>query len=210
VATADFDGDGKRDILTTGGILRNLSTPGTINMQHVYGGFGGYQISCGDFNNDGKVDVVMEAANGWMYFYRNISSGPGSINFTFSNNVYVDYRTTGIQVADVDGDGKVDVLGSQGDGDRAISLRNTTAANAATFSFEGLEAWPSNGDYPYRCMIADFDKDGKIDLCTPNYYWGAPANTAVFRNTSTPGNISFATSVKLRAPSYNFPNGGGE
>ena len=187
VSTADFDGDGKRDLFTTQYILRNTSTgPGNINFTVISMGFSGYQGNVGDFNNDGKIDLVYENASGTMYFYLNTSTGPGNISFAFAGSVYVQYRCTGIQCVDADGDGKVDVLATQGDGNRLIALRNTTTTGASTFTFGSLQPFNSGGLYPYRCQIADFDKDGKIDLATVNYNSGLNTfNTAVFRNTST-------------------------
>ena len=68
IATADFDGDGKRDILYPGGVARNTSSgPGNFNFAPVVpAGNGGYQTAAGDFNNDGKVDVCVETG-GRMY-----------------------------------------------------------------------------------------------------------------------------------------------
>jgi hypothetical protein len=218
VSTADFDGDGKRDLFTTSYILRNTSTgPGNINFAITYLGSlvspfpGGYQANVGDFNNDGKVDLVLDNAGGTMYFYRNTSTGPGSISFAFSNTVTVNFRSTGVQCADADGDGKTDVLATQGDGNRMIALRNTTTAGATTFSFGSLQAFNTGGAYPYRCQIADFDKDGRIDLTTVNYNSpGNTVNTAVFRNTSSAGTISFATPNTFSGPQNNYRVGVGD
>lgn len=211
VSTADFDGDGKRDINYPGFVARNTSTgPGNINFQYLgnNAGPGGYQTGNGDFNNDGKVDVFVENG-GYIYVTINTSTGPGNIAFGQYISVgYVGARCTGLQAADVDGDGKTDILATQGDYNRAVTLRNTTTPGATTFTFETPEYWASNGTFPYRCAIADFNKDGKIDLTTCNYL-GA-TNTAIFINNSTVGNISFMNTINLPAPVNNYRIGVGD
>jgi hypothetical protein len=215
ISTADFDGDGKRDLFGTYNIYRNTSTgPGNINFQVIAApamSTGGYQGNVGDFNNDGKVDIIWENAGGTMYIYMNTSTGPGNISFAQAAVISVQYRCTGIQVVDVDGDGKVDILATQGDGNRLIALRNTTTTGAASFTFGPIQAFNSGGLYPYRCQIADFDKDGKIDLATVNYNSGLnTVNTAVFRNTSTVGAINFATPNTYPGPNNNYRIGVGD
>jgi hypothetical protein len=210
IATADFDGDGLKDIVTNKAIMRNTSTgPGNIGLQYVTNSrsVSNYQVSAGDFNNDGKIDIIGD--NGGIYIAFNTSTGPG--NFSFTNRIYianVGHRCNGIQIADVDGDGKVDFLGSQGGGNRAVSIRNTTVDGSFTPTFESPEYWSSGGTYPYRSMIADFDKDGKIDFTTCNY--NGATNTAIWRNTSTVGNISFAASVNITSPRNNYRIGVGD
>ena len=210
IATADFDGDGKRDLLYPGAVARNTSSgPGNLNFAPVVSaGASGYQTSCGDFNNDGKVDVCVETG-GNMYVTFNTSTGPGNISFGSSMFVgSVGTTCTGMQVADFDGDGKVDIMASQGNGNRSVSLRNITTPGATTASFEAPEFWASNGSYPYRAMIADFNKDGKIDFTTCNF--NAPANTAIYTNISTVGDINFAPTVNLPAPNGNYRIGVGD
>ncbi len=211
IAAADFDGDGLKDIVTNRAIMRNTSTGvGNFGLQYVTNSrsVSNYQVGAGDFNNDGKIDIIGEYGN-WIWVAFNISTGPGNFNFTTRQQVqYVGTRCTGIQVADVDGDGKTDFLASQGGGNRAVSIRNTTVDGSFTASFESPEYWSSRGLFPYRAMIADFDKDGKIDFTSCNY--NGATNTAIWRNTSTVGNISFATSVNITSPRNNYRIGVGD
>lgn len=210
ITVADFDGDGKRDVGYPGGVSRNTSTgPGNINFAGAVGaGPGGYQTCAGDFNNDGKVDVAVENS-GYIYVTLNISTGPGNIAFSHTANVaYVGTTCTGMQAADVDGDGKTDILATQGNYNRALTLRNITTPGSTTSSFESPEYWSTNGNYPYRCQIADFNKDGKIDLTTCNY--NNVTNTAIFINQSTVGNIHFANTINLPAPVNNYRIGVGD
>ncbi len=205
IYTADFDGDGRQDLVSRNNISRNTSTgPGNISFAPVVSAntVSNYQIAAGDFNNDGKIDIVGENSN-VIYLALNTSTGPGNISFGPRQTIQnVGNRCRGIMVADLDGDGKDDIMGTQFGLDRAVTLRNTTPDGSTTFSFETFETWPTNGDGPYRCQVADFNKDGKMDLTTCNYY--APANTAVFINNSTVGDISFNTTINLPAPTSNY------
>ena len=211
IAVADFDGDGLKDIVTNRAIMRNTSTGvGNFGLQYVTNSrsVSNYQVGAGDFNNDGKIDIIGEYGN-YIYVAFNTSTGPGNFNFTGRQLVkYVGTRCTGIQVADVDGDGKTDFLASQGGGNRAVSIRNTTVDGSFTSSFENPEYWNSGGAFPYRAMIADFDKDGKIDFTSCNY--NGATNTAIWRNTSTVGNISFASSINITSPRNNYRIGVGD
>ncbi len=215
IAVADFDGDGLKDIVTNSAIMRNTSTGvGNVGLLYVTDSrlVSNYQVGAGDFNNDGKIDIIGENGNTvWIAF--NTSTGPGNFNFTARQVVQnVGSRCTGIQVADIDGDGKTDFIASQGGANRAVSIRNTTANGSLTASFESPEYWSSDptgaGTFPYRAMIADFDKDGRIDFTSCNYT-GA-TNTAIWRNTSTVGNISFATTVNIPSPVNNYRIGVGD
>ncbi|ARV05354.1 hypothetical protein BTO04_01005 [Polaribacter sp. SA4-10] len=218
LTTADFDGDGLKDIASNGGVFQNTSTgPGNIGLVFATDSklVSSYQIGSGDFNNDGKIDIIGENGGSvWVAF--NTSTGPG--NFSFSTRQLVASgvgRCTGIQIADVDGDGRADFLGSQGQSNRAISIRNTTATGSTTSSFEGPEYWASDsnaadgtGTFPYRSMIADFDKDGRIDFTSCNYLGNT--NVAIWRNTSTPGDIVFAPAVNIPSPTRNYRIGVGD
>ncbi|PIQ47788.1 MAG: hypothetical protein COW03_13460, partial [Cytophagales bacterium CG12_big_fil_rev_8_21_14_0_65_40_12] len=217
IYAADFDGDGYKDLLSTYQVTRNTSTLGNVSMAASLAipRVSSYQIAAGDFNNDGKIDIVGEDGNiVWVAF--NTSSGVGNISFGPRQSLgNVGTRCTGIQVADIDGDGKTDFIASQGPANRAVSIRNTTAVGSMTPSSEAPEYWASDsnpndgtGTYPYRAQIADFDKDGKIDFTSCNYQ-GA-TNVAIWRNISTVGNIQFAPTVNLDAPTANYRIGVGD
>lgn len=218
VYAADFDGDGYKDLLYTYNVQRNTSTgPGDISLAPIISNnsISNYQVAAGDFNNDGKIDIIGAVGND-VYLALNTSTGPGVISFAprqFIANVGA--TPTGLQIADIDGDGKVDYIASQRFGNRAVSMRNTTATGSTTTSWEAPEYWASDSDAtdglgtePYRSQLADFDKDGKIDFTSCNY--AGTTNTAIWRNISTVGNIEFAPTVNLPAPQNNYRIGVGD
>jgi hypothetical protein len=221
IVTADFDGDGLKDILWTYGLNRNISTgPGNIGLANSVAipSISNYQVAAGDFNNDGKIDIIgiRGESCGWnsTCYYAivafNTSTGPGNISFGPAQIIAnVGAQGNGLQAADIDGDGKVDFIASQRFANRAVSIRNTTPNGSFTFSAEVPEYWSSDSDGingvgtdPYRSQLADFDKDGKIDFTSCNF--GGVTNTAIWRNISTVGNINFAPTVNLPAPIENY------
>ena len=210
IYAADFDGDGLKDLVSRFYVNRNTSTgPGNVSFANPIRipDVSGYQIAAGDFNNDGKIDIIGSYSNN-IYIAFNTSTGPGHIAFGARQLVATTGHCTGIQVADIDGDGKTDFIASQGPYNRAVSIRNTTTTGSMTRSFEAPEYWSSGGSYPYRCGVADFDKDGKIDFTSCNY--SGSTNTAIWRNISTVGDIKFAPTVNLPAPRNNYRIGVGD
>ena len=217
VDAADFDGDGKIDLLipwnTEVYVMRNTSTPGNIVLSQVLVSYwNAYQACVGDFNRDGKVDIAIgnQDYGGYVKILINTSTGPGSISFSDGAWLYSGANSylTGMHSADLDHDGWMDIVGTQRSHNRAWSFRNTTTTAGANPSFAAVEGWSTGGTQPYRCMLADFDKDGKMDLTTCNY--SGTYNTAILHNTSTPGDIQFSSPINSGSPNCNYRIGVGD
>jgi hypothetical protein len=94
--------------------------------------------------------------------------------------------------ADIDGDGKPDLI-TANSGKKGISVYRNTAANyvmsfAANVDFSSLAT--------VGCITAaDIDGDGKIDVIV-----GTSNGISVFLNTSSAGTISFATRIDIAGP----------
>ncbi|CAF4694351.1 unnamed protein product [Rotaria sp. Silwood1] len=148
VLSADFNGDGKLDIAVSNSsasmisVYLNTTTPGastpTFSGKTDFS-FGStpYYFAIGDFNGDGKKDIA--AAN---YGSNTISvllntTTPGASTATFSAKT--DFTSGAnpydVVIADINGDGKSDIIESN-DGANTVSvLLNTTTPGASTPTF---------------------------------------------------------------------------
>jgi uncharacterized delta-60 repeat protein len=100
-------------------------------------------------------------------------------------------------ICDFDGDGKPDIAVANLSGAVSI-LRNThgSAILLAPDSFTRVLTF--SGGFAVDIACGDLNGDGKVDLVTGD----SSGQLRVFRNTSTPGSISFASPISRFLPSF--------
>ncbi len=171
VGVGDFNNDGKLDLATANYngnsvsvLLRNAANTGfDAKADYVTGsGFGSESVSAGDFNNDGKLDLVV--AN---YNTDTISVFPRNVANT-GFDTKVDYATgfgpESVSVGDFNNDGKLDLAVANYNGNTvSVLLRNdaNTGFNAKVDYATGFG--------PESVSVGDFNNDGKLDLAVANY-----------------------------------------
>jgi photosystem II stability/assembly factor-like uncharacterized protein len=191
----DFDVDGKPDIYLADNFgdvnLYKNTTQGSSLSFHFKPNYrlqpGLDILKFGDFNGDGKRDMlaayVLQGSGGWHYLgiAKNISAkdtmGFGPIKDLVLEGVNRDYS-----IGDMDGDGKNDVVLATRNGWSV--LRNTSDTG---FSFKRVD-FSLNNSYVGIGSIGDIDGDGKPDVVVN---MNTSNSIRIFKNTSTPGNISF-------------------
>ncbi|MBE7172425.1 MAG: VCBS repeat-containing protein [Williamsia sp.] len=163
-----------------------------------------YYETIGDVDRDGKTDIVVVNANvNTVSLLHNVSS-TGTISA--SSFERVDFAAgndpRSVALADIDGDGKLDIiLVNAGSGTLSV-LRNTAYAGNDIHNFFDPKVDFTTGTNPFSVAIGDVNADGKADLVVAN----TKLNTvSVLINTTNTGNTPLTASSF--APKVDFPAG---
>jgi hypothetical protein len=144
-----------------------------------------FATSPADIDGDGKIDLIVSADYpSQMSVYQNTSNN-NMISLINKGN-YIPNGKYGIQysqMADLDGDGKQDIV--EVGFDSTSIYKNTSTSNNFSFAKAALIV---AGNYPSGIVINDFDNDGKPDIILAYEY---STQIAIYKNTSSNGIIAF-------------------
>ena len=163
-------------------------------------------ISFGDLNGDGKPDITVTSIDDHLFsVFVNTSSG-GAISFSprADFNTGLNRWPRSVAISDLDGDGKPDVITpdnnltfSGGNQYGTVSIHPNTSFGG-TLSF-GTPVVLNADDYARRVFISDLDGDNKPDIVVGN---NNTSSISIFKNNSTPGNISFSAGTDYSVGSH--------
>lgn len=204
-AIGDLDNDGRIDVATidrttnTLSVYRNTTITSVVSFASKLDFVTGQNprsVSIGDINGDGKLDIIVSNLNDNTVSVFKNSSSPGAISFASKSDFATATQPSAISVTDIDQDGKADlVVNSIGLPGAVSVLRNSSVSGSVSFAPKVDIALVGVSIEELR--TADIDGDGKSDILIPNYGLGT---ITVYRNTSLPGTISFASRIEIGAP----------
>lgn len=165
LASADFNGNGKPDIVTANSdsvsILLNTGNGG-FSAPNVLTAGGGQAVAIGDVNDDGKPDLVtgpdFTTGEGNLVVY------PGNGDGTFAPAIISTNTGSGgygIALGDLDGDGQLDAATSESGGGKD-QIRVCRGDGTGRFDCGAFPSVPVA--YPNRVALADVNGDGNLDL----------------------------------------------
>jgi hypothetical protein len=220
LAAADFNKDGHIDLAVDDGQTINIYNgkgDGTFTVGSAYGSIDnvGY-LTASDLDGDGNIDLYSGLANGGVFggdqfevnaAYALMGNGDG----TFVGAPATPFAFTGTNLADLNGDGKLDGVGVNsilnsttlsftsylGKGDGTFQSKSTLAVSPVTiqgnsYTFSDMDSFG----------LADFNGDGKTDLLYfPKQFYGPGGATGYFLALGD-GSGNFAAPVFTQAPSF--------
>ena len=216
VRAGDFTGDGHLDLAVAQfgydqGEVSWLERVGPWEFKrHVLIELSGaINVGVADFDGDGHSDIVANLSQQWeeIYYFRNRGQGEFS-RFRIWGSSNEDYGSSGMTVADLNRDGRPDLLFTNGDG-------FGPAATPGPRPWHGVQ-WLENlgqGNFRYRRIghlagayspvAVDLDQDGHLDVVAVAGYadWSNKEKEVVslmwFRND---GRMQFEPRVLAMAP----------
>lgn len=176
--TADFNGDGKTDLILV--VVNSFTYKNNITLMlgDGSGGFGApisfaagnslISATHADFNGDGKIDLAVTSYGNQDQL--SVMLGDGSGGFSALAPFNVGYNPTAVTPADFNGDGKIDLaLANNGYSRVQVLLGNGSGGFDVSASFRVDEYF---GDQ--SLVAADFNNDGKLDLAASSIGFISP------------------------------------
>ena len=168
VVAADVNNDGKPDLISanygddTLTVLTNNGRGGFVIASTLNVGNRPASVVAADVNWDGKIDLICANSGGSFGNTLTVLTNNGGGDFVIASSPIVGTQPQLIMAADINGDGKVDLISANAwDGTLTVLTNDGTGgfATATTLNVGGA---------PLSVTAADVNSDGKLDLICAN------------------------------------------
>lgn len=201
VVATDLNCDGRPDLatVTTGDYLSvfvNTTSAGLVGAS-FYPGMNGigfstgsspWALAAGDFNADGRPDLVVvnSGSDSVSVFLNTTESGNAAVSMAAKQDFTSGSNPVSVSRGDINGDGRPDLVEVNYSSSTVSVLLNTTTPGATTSSFAATQDF-ATGTHPASVSLKDLNGDGKPDLTVTNF----GSNTvSVLLNTTAPGDTT--------------------
>jgi len=215
VRAGDFNGDGKTDLALAQfgydqGQVSWLERTGPWEFRRhtLLELSGAINVCVADFNGDGRPDLAALVSQQWeeVYYFENTGGDFAKTRIWGSTNE--DYGSSGLSVADLNRDGRPDLVYSNGDGFGPASTPGPRPWHGVQWlenAGQGGFRYHRIGDLPgaYSPVGVDVDGDGATDVVAVAAYadWNSKnANVVSLMWYRNDGHMNFSPHVLAHAP----------
>jgi hypothetical protein len=193
--------------VTVNGLTGDSSEPFRVTFSNATGVYGNEQrldvgilfwssvSTVSDIDNDGRPDLIAgDGVSQQLSVWRNTSTVVGIISPDWEKRTFqTSAAPQSLDVADLDGDGRRDVLIASKGGVLAIHKNNSMPGNISFLPAIHMHVALAG----FFVAIRDLNRDGRPEValsCLKDFGIGV---ILIFENTSTDGSISFAAPIEL-------------